>query len=153
MVGNLVWKADFSEINFERKFYLSEKCHLDIRIYSGTPLARPPTGRHSTGRFSLAGWSRHSCIPKGFMYYRDHFISTIVCLIERYLVFVLSAAIVYRFCTIKSHHGKSRCRQYKFQKSLQYEFVTSHWHLLHLHSRLHPCIHDASGQRDQWCHS
>jgi len=31
---------------------------------------------------------------------------------------------------------------------LQYEFVTPHWHLLHLHSRLHTCIHDASGQRD-----
>ena len=27
-------------------------------------------------------------------------------------------------------------------------FVTSHWHLLHLHSHLHPYIHDASGQRD-----
>jgi len=25
---------------------------------------------------------------------------------------------------------------------------TSHWHLLRLHSRLHPCIHDASGQHD-----
>jgi len=24
---------------------------------------------------------------------------------------------------------------------------TSHWHLLRLHSRLHPCIHDASVQR------
>jgi len=25
-------------------------------------------------------------------------------------------------------------------------WVTSHWYLLRLHSRLHPCIHDASGQ-------
>jgi len=32
--------------------------------------------------------------------------------------------------------------------TLQYGFVTSHWHLLRLHSRLHPCIHDTSGQRD-----
>ena len=31
---------------------------------------------------------------------------------------------------------------------LQYEFVTSHWHLLRMHARLYPCIHDASGQRD-----
>ena len=31
---------------------------------------------------------------------------------------------------------------------LQYEFVTSHWHLLRMHARLHPCIYDASGQRD-----
>ena len=31
---------------------------------------------------------------------------------------------------------------------MQWEFITSHWHLLHLHSRLNPCIHDASGQRD-----
>jgi len=31
------------------------------------------------------GWSRHTCIPKGFLYYRDHFISTIICLIESYL--------------------------------------------------------------------
>jgi len=30
---------------------------------------------------------------------------------------------------------------------LQYEFVTSHWHLLRLHARIHPCDHDASGQR------
>jgi len=59
----------------------------------------------------------------------------------------LRAVIAYRYCTIKSHNGQSRCRQYKFQKSLQYEFVTSHWHLLRLHSFLHPCIHDASGQR------
>jgi len=36
LVGNLLCKADFSEINFYRKFILSEKYHLDIRIYSGT---------------------------------------------------------------------------------------------------------------------
>jgi len=28
------------------------------------------------------GWSRHTCIPIGFMYYRDHFASIIVSLIE-----------------------------------------------------------------------
>ena len=31
---------------------------------------------------------------------------------------------------------------------LWYECVTSHWHQLRLHSRLHPYIHDASGQHD-----
>jgi len=31
-------------------------------------------------------WPRHTCIPKGFMYYRDHFISTFLSLIESYLV-------------------------------------------------------------------
>jgi len=31
---------------------------------------------------------------------------------------------------------------------LLYEFVSSHWHLLRMHARLHPCIHDTSGQRD-----
>jgi len=29
---------------------------------------------------------------------------------------------------------KSGCRKYKFQKSLQYELVTSHWYLLCLNS-------------------
>ena len=62
-------------------------------------------------------------------------------------IFVSRAAIAYRYCTIKSHNGKSQCRQYKFQKSLQYEFVTSHWNL---HSRLHPCIRNASGQGCQF---
>ena len=56
--------------------------------------------------------------------------------------------------TIKSHNVKSRCRQYKFQKNLQCEFVTSHWYLLRLHSlnalalttSLHPpCF------RTTWC--
>ena len=69
------------------------------------------------------------------MYYRDQFISTILFLIESYLAFVLRAAIACRCCTIKPHTGKSRCRQYKFQKSCT-------------HTHLHPCIHDASGQRD-----
>jgi len=32
---------------------------------------------------------------------------------------------------------------------LQCEFVTSHWHLLRMHARLHPCVHDASGQRGE----
>jgi len=63
--------------------------------------------------------------------------------------FVWRAAIAYRYCTIKSHNEKSRCRQYKFQRSLQYEFVTLHWHFLRLHSRLlHSYIYDALGQRD-----
>ena len=50
----------------------------EIYIYSGTPLALD-----STQLVALAGlgWSRHTCIP-GFMNYRDHFISTIICLIE-----------------------------------------------------------------------
>ena len=81
------------------------------------------------------------------MYYPDHFISKILSLIESYLD-VLHVAIAYRCCTIKPYNGKSRCRQYKFRKSLQYEFVTSQWHELRLHARLHPCIHDASGQHD-----
>ena len=84
------------------------------------------------------GWSRHTCIPKDFMYFRDHFISKILSLDWKLFSFVLRAAIAYRYCTIKSHNGKSRRRRYKFQKSLQYEFVTSHCHLLRLHSRLHP---------------
>jgi len=42
-----------------------------IYIYSGATLARPPTGRHSVDRVAGLGWSRHTCIPKGFMYYRD----------------------------------------------------------------------------------
>jgi len=62
-----------------------------IYIYSGTPLARPSTGRHSIGRVGGLGcrleWSQRTCIPKGFMYYRDHFISTILSLIESYLAF------------------------------------------------------------------
>jgi len=53
--------------------------------------------------------------------------------------FVLRAAIAHRYCTIKSQNGKSLCRQYKFQKSLQYEFVTSHWHFTaHAHTPT-PC--------------
>jgi len=58
-----------------------------IYIYSGTPLARPSTGQYSIGRVGGLGWSQRTCIPKGFMYYRDHFISTILCLIEGYLAF------------------------------------------------------------------
>jgi len=94
------------------------------------------------------GWSRHTCIPKGFMHYRDHFISTSCFLDWKLFNFVLRAAIAYRYCTIKSHNGKSLWREYKFQKILQCEFVTSRWNLLRLQSRLHPCIHDATGQRD-----
>jgi len=28
------------------------------------------------------------------------------------------------------------------EKFTLHKFVTSHWHVLRLHSRLHPCIHD-----------
>jgi len=43
----------FLKIIFKESFiYL--KCHLEIYIYSETPLARPPTGRHSTGRVGRA---------------------------------------------------------------------------------------------------
>jgi len=59
--------------------------YLDIYIYSGTTLARPPTGRHSVARVAGLGLSRHTSIPKGFMSYRDHFISAILSLIESYL--------------------------------------------------------------------
>jgi len=31
------------------------------------------------------GWSRHTCIPTGFMYYGDHLISKIVSVIESHL--------------------------------------------------------------------
>jgi len=67
-------------------------------------------------------------------------------LTESYLA--LSYLLPQPIVTIKSHNGKSRCRQYRFQKCSHYEFITSHWHLLRLHARLHPCIHDVSGQRD-----
>jgi len=55
LVGNLIWKADFSENNFYRKFYQPQNCHSDVYIYSETPLARPPTGRHSIVRDSGTG--------------------------------------------------------------------------------------------------
>jgi len=55
-----------------------------IYIYSGTPLAQPPTGRHSVARVAGLGWSRHTSIPKGFMSYRDHFISAILSLTENH---------------------------------------------------------------------
>jgi len=53
-------------------------------VYSGTLLARPPTGWHSTGRVSEVGVVAPH-FPKGFMHYRDHFISTFFSLIESYL--------------------------------------------------------------------
>jgi len=54
LVGNLVWKADISENILNEKFiYL--KNVIWIYIYSGTALARPPTGWHSIGRVSRAG--------------------------------------------------------------------------------------------------
>jgi len=62
--------------------------------------------------------------------------------------FVLRAATAHRCCTMKSHNEKCRRRQYKFQKSLHNKCATLHLHLLRLHSRLHPYIHDVSGQRD-----
>jgi len=39
--------------------------------------------------------------------------------------FFLRAVMAYGYCTIKPHEGK-RCRQYKFQRTSQYEFVLSH---------------------------
>jgi len=84
LVGNLLWKADFSEIIFKEKFiYLQNVIWIQ---YSGTPLATTTT--HWTAlNWPCSGleWSRHTCIPKGFMYYRDHFISTILSLTESYL--------------------------------------------------------------------
>jgi len=56
-----------------------------IYIYSGTPLARPPAGRHLIGRVrGLVASDMHS---KGFIYYRDNFISTILSLIKSYSAF------------------------------------------------------------------
>jgi len=47
--GKLVFlKTIFKEILF------TQKCHLDIYICSGTPLARPSTGRHWIGRVNGA---------------------------------------------------------------------------------------------------
>jgi len=66
------------------------------------------------------------------VYYRDHISSTILFLVESHL------DLSYRYCNTKVHNGKSRYRQYKFQQSFQYEYVTSHWHLLRLHARIHP---------------
>ena len=117
-------------------------------LYSGTPLTRPPTGRHSIGRISGTGmvashlhsWRFQVLSPS--LHFYNYFLDW------KLFSFFLRAAIAYRYYKIKSHNGKSRCRQYRFQKSLQHEFVTSHWHSLRLHSRLHPYIHDASGQRD-----
>jgi len=43
------------------------------------------------------GWSRRTCIPKGFKYYRDHFISTILSVIKGYLA--LSYVLPYRGVT------------------------------------------------------
>ena len=71
------------KIIFKEKIIYLQNVIL-IYVYSGTPLARPPTGWHSVVLGGL-GWSQHTCIPKGFMYCRDHFISTILSLIESYL--------------------------------------------------------------------
>ena len=119
-----------------------------IYIYSGTPLARPPTGRHSIGRIVGAGM-----VASHLHSWRFHVLSRSIHFYNYFLhwklfSFVLRAAKAYRYCTIKSHNGKSWCRHNKFQTSLQHAFVTSHWHILRLHSCLHTCIHDASGQRD-----
>jgi len=93
------------------------------------------------GRVILA-FLKVSCI----IAIRYHFISTILYLIESYLA--LPQPIVTVVCSTKSHNGKNGRWQNKFHKSLQYQFVTWHWHQLRLHSRLQRCIHDASGQRD-----
>jgi len=38
-----------------KNFFIYFKIVIGIYIYSGTPLARPPTGRHSIGRVNGAG--------------------------------------------------------------------------------------------------
>ena len=81
-----IWygKLIFLKIIFKENFiYL--KNVIWIYTCSGTPPARPPTGGHSIGRVEGLGWSRLTCIPKGFMYYRVHFISAILSLSESYL--------------------------------------------------------------------
>jgi len=129
----------FLKIIFKESFiYL--KCHLEIYIYSETLLARPPTGRHWTGRVG-----RVEVVAPHLHSWRFHVLSRSLHFYNSFLdwklfSFVLRAAIAYPYFTIKSHNGKNRCRRYKFKNSLQYEFVTTHWHLLRLHVRLHPCL-------------
>jgi len=94
----MIWKPDFSKNNYWRKFHQPQNCHLDVYIYSGTPLARPPTGRRSIGSVNGTGvvashlhsWRFH------VGYYRDHFISTSLSSIESYLAlsYVLREPIV-----------------------------------------------------------
>jgi len=111
-------------------------------------LARPPTGLHPINRVSGAGWSRHTCISKGFHVSSRSLHFYISFLGWKLFSFVFRAAIAYRYCTIKSHNGISRCRQYKFQNAVWVCYVT-------LARTMRPCIHDASGQRDasvaRWC--
>jgi len=58
-----------------------------IYMYSGTPLPRLPTGRHSIGRVSGNGVVESHLHSWRFQvgYYRDHFISISLSLIESYL--------------------------------------------------------------------
>jgi len=75
----VVWKADFSEK--KKKIYLPQMSFGERDIYTvelryhGHPLDRT-----QLVVWAGQGWSLHSCIPKGFMYYRDHSISTILSL-------------------------------------------------------------------------
>ena len=52
---------------------------------SGNPLARPPLDGTQLVVLAGLGWLRHTCISKGFLYCRDHFISTILSLLVSYL--------------------------------------------------------------------
>ena len=85
MVGNLVWKADFSKKNL-KKILSNKKCHFDIYTVELRQHDHPLEGAQLVV-LALAGpgWSCHTCIPKGFMYYRDHYIYKIISLIQSYL--------------------------------------------------------------------
>jgi len=71
--GKLIFRNTIFENNF---IYLKNVIWIyTVHVYSGTPLAKPPTGRHSIGRVSGTGVARHTCIPKGFMQWRTQKIS------------------------------------------------------------------------------
>jgi len=83
---------------------------LDIYIYSGTPLARPPTGRHSIGRVNGA-----EVVTSHLHSLRFHVLSRSLHLYNSFLdwklfSFALRATTAHRYCTIKSHNRKSRRR-------------------------------------------
>jgi len=125
-----IWfaKLIFLKIIFKENFInLRIVIWIYIYTYSGTPPARPPTGRHLIGRVRGTGVVASHLHSSRFhvCYYRDHW-SLHFCksfLDWKLFAFVLRGAWTYRYCTIKPHNRKSRYRQYKFQKSLQYKFV------------------------------
>jgi len=57
-----------------------------------TPALDPPLHWTALNWSCSGAGPRHTCNPKGFMYYSDHFISTSISLIESYLAlsYVLS---------------------------------------------------------------